>query len=86
MSDDARYADSVAVEGGSDNITLLLAAAEESDTDPTLVRTQSDGTVLAPEALVKKAKLKPIETGDRHPPRTRHHQSAVAVPPRQGSN
>lgn len=67
MSDDARYADQVAVEGGSDNITLLLAAAEESDTDPTLVRTQSDGTVLAPEALVKKAKLKPIETEEPAP-------------------
>ena len=62
MSDDARYADLVAVEGGSDNITLLLAAVEETDGDPGSVLVQSDGTILAPADLVKKAKLKPIET------------------------
>lgn len=61
MTDDARFTDSVQVEGGADNITLLLEQAEKKGIDPSVVRTTSFGEVYAPEELAKAAKVKVIK-------------------------
>src|SRR6478736_2636999 len=49
----------------SDNATLLLAAAEELDLDPSVVATTSHGHFLVPEDVAKKAGLDYETTEDR---------------------
>jgi hypothetical protein len=48
----------------SETATLLLAAAEDMDLDPGVVKTTSEGTFVVPADLAKKAKVKPKEDSE----------------------
>jgi hypothetical protein len=58
-------AEDVQIELTQDNAVLLLAAAEELELDPAVVRTTSDNVFLVPGDVAKKAGLKEAEVSDR---------------------
>jgi hypothetical protein len=51
-------------ENAGETATLLLAAAEDMDLEPSVVKTTSDWTFLVPADLAKKAKVKPKEDSE----------------------
>jgi 2-keto-3-deoxy-L-rhamnonate aldolase RhmA len=54
----------VRVELSKDNAVLLLAAAEELELDPGVVRTTSDNVFIVPSDVAKKAGVKEADDGD----------------------
>jgi len=48
----------------SDTATLLLAAAEDLELEPGVVKTTSTGTFIVPSDVAKKAGVKPVEDNE----------------------
>lgn len=58
-------AEDVQIELNHDNAVLLLAAAQELELDPGVVRTTSDNVFLVPSDVAKKAGLKEAPVSDQ---------------------